>query len=170
MAMVYTDEPEAMYLMGMGQAELIRQALSATGIRDPIRHYEGDTPLPQVFAKYSTSLDRYPGEVALIRSGSVQRSLRNELDGLVRQRNEIAPAFAPGAVPGARDRDRLAILVQGVRSFRKKLTDARKRYGAGAPAADTFMVPMPRPAPRPPAEGFPIWIPLAAGVALLALA
>lgn len=158
----------------LGQFAWIQQAMrdlaTATGIRDPIAHYEPGLTLPEVYAKYSAQVDYYLGFVRRLRSQTAQVPLMKQLMDLARLRNRISPAFRAGAVPGERDRDRLAELVAGMRNFRKDWNAAKARYGVNPIPPPTISLPGTKPVlPPPPKAEIPI-LPIAVVAAVLALA
>jgi hypothetical protein len=133
-----------------------------------------------LYEKNRERLSRFPARVAAIRSTSAQRDLSRELAPLLALRDELAPAFASGAKPGARDIDKLKLLNSGVDAFGRRLRAAEKAYGVGAapPAPESVPMAAPKaadpipPAPAAPAadDGMGAAIPLIlAGVAALLL-
>jgi hypothetical protein len=119
----------------MGQIQIIqdvaRAIATATGIRDPIAHYEPGVPLDQVWAKYDSEVTRYLREILGLRSTTAQGPLMEQMKKCEIIRNRLRAAFAPGTTIGERDRDRLAELVTCVRNWRKEWNDAQKQYGMG---------------------------------------
>lgn len=119
-----------------------------------------DIPPEQLYEKNRERLSRFPAKVAAIRSTSAQRELSKELAPLLALRDELAPAFASGAKPGARDLDKLKLLDRGVDAIGRKIRAAEKAYGVGAPAP---AVPMAAPKAADPIPPAPPPVPVAPG-------
>lgn len=116
---------------------LFRSIATATGLRDPIAHYEPGKSLNEVWAKYDADVDRYlTKEIPSLRSATAQKALTDEMMKCKVIRDRLKAAFTPGAVIGERDRERLAELVVCVRNFRKNWNDAHAKYGS-APVIPT---------------------------------
>ena len=116
----------------LGAFDLFGRLATAIGIRDPISHYEPGMSLVDVWKKYSSRILSYPDRVARIRSAKARTRMTGKLGSLLSARARIAPAFVAGAKPGARDRDRLASLVQDERTFRKAIHAAEREVGVSA--------------------------------------
>lgn len=154
---------------GMGDvASVVKDVLNAVGLRDPISVYEPGLALPDVFKKYSQDVDGLAKEIPLLRSATAQGPLLAALAPLRQLRDRIAPAFAPGTVPGERDRDRLNELVQGVRNLRRDWHAAKAQYGVNPVTKVTVNIPRATPyeevTPAPKKSGLGKW-----GLLLLSL-
>ena len=156
MAMVYMDERDAGYMTAQDQelADVwspFRRIAVALGIRDPLAYYEPGVPLPEVFRKYSTTLNRYINtQIPSLGSATMSRKLLSKAQGLVSIRDRLRPAVAPGATIGTRDRERLAEFVFEMRELRKQIQDAEKSFGTRSQPLPSPMIPRPDPTPRPP--------------------
>jgi hypothetical protein len=151
----------------MGQIQIVqdvaRAIATATGLRDPISHYEPGVPLPEVWAKYDAQVDQFLGQIPTIRSGSAQKDLMAQMQKCAVIRDRLKVAFGPGSTIGERDRERLAELVYCVREFRKNWNDAYAKYGTG-PVPGAIMKPGEFAAPS---SGIPLPIIIAAAGFLL---
>lgn len=121
---------------------------TAIGLKSPLSQYEAKgMKLPDIFRRFSSILDQYGRYVPRIPSGSTRRTLEKELRALQKARASLAPAFAPGATPGKRDRDALGNFVGGVKTFRSHINNAMKTYGirAEAPSPEAIIAAKPKP-------------------------
>ncbi len=177
MSMIYTDEAVSDYMMdmeapglvdsGMGDVwDLFRKLGTSLGLRDPINHYEPGKTLLEVWAKYRPAPEYYAAQIRSLRSATEAKRLMPQIPPLTSIRNRLAPAFAAGAKVGARDRDRLAELVQGVRDLRKDLNAAERQYGTFGNVTDKVM---PVAVKKEEAEIPVVPIVIALGVGLLLL-
>jgi hypothetical protein len=124
--------------VGINLPNLIKGALNAVGLRDPLNQYEPGVPEGTVFAKYSAMISAYQGRVPMLRSDTARKSLAKSVATLASTRDSLARVYATaGAAGGTKDRDRLASLVQDTRDFRRQLWAAEKQYGTNAPPAAT---------------------------------
>lgn len=121
---------------------------TAIGLKSPLSKYEAKgMKLPDIFRRFSSILDQYGRYVPRIPSGSAQKALGKELRALQKARASLAPAFAPGATPGKRDRDALGNFVGGAQTFRSHINNALKAYGvrAEAPSPEAIIAAKPKP-------------------------